>query len=70
MNACDKTLVGGHAYKLLVPYKLLVSGRPEARAGHPANDVEFLTGKGQTDDGGENPDHIEQDAELPFESVA
>lgn len=62
--------------------KLLVSGRPEARAykGNDgtakaelvihANEVEFLSGKGQTDDGGENPEHTEEDAELPFESAA
>jgi single-strand DNA-binding protein len=62
--------------------KLLVSGRPEARAykGNDgtakaelvihANDVEFLSGKGLTNDGGENPKHIEEDAELPFDSAA
>jgi len=62
--------------------KLLISGRPEARAykGNDglakaelvihANDVEFLSGKGQTDGGGGNPEHVEEDAELPFESAA
>ena len=62
--------------------KLLISGRPEARAYKAndgtakaelvihANDVEFLSGKMQTEDIEAEPRHIEEDAELPLETAA
>jgi single-strand DNA-binding protein len=62
--------------------KLLITGRPEARAykandGTPkaelvvhASDVEFLSGKGQTESTEEEHGYIDEEAELPLETAA
>jgi single-strand DNA-binding protein len=62
--------------------KLLISGRPEARAYKGtdglakaelvihASDVEFLSGQGQNNAAGSEPQHTEEEAELPLGSAA
>ncbi len=79
--------IWGERGQKLAPYitkgtKLLISGRPEARAykGNDgtakaelvihANDVEFLSGKGQTDHIETEFHHIEEEAELHLEIAA
>jgi len=76
---------GDRAIKI-APYitkgvKLLVSGRPEARAFKAndgsvkaelvvhANDVEFLSGRGQTDNSQQKPEPTEEESELPLDSA-
>lgn len=78
--------IWGERGQKLAPYitkgtKLLISGRPEARAykGNDglakaelvihADDVEFLSGKAQIDDGSGQDKHTEEETELQLETA-
>ncbi len=78
--------IWGERGQKLAPYitkgtKLLISGRPEARAykGNDglakaelvihADDVEFLSGQGQNNVAESDTQHIEEDAELQLETA-